>query len=219
MEQLREKYVRLDIQRRLNLRLDPEDVELPRPRNAWEWLLVLFMSRGLLWSLNRGGRLLHAVNLAMIIAGLVGVATVAVNAQIQDRMVQLQDLEVRLQQLDDLEGQLAALEDPEKHDAPAPPATSSDTLQEVSQRLDTVDSRLREERETAPRSAQERAAEIQSVKEQFEQEARAEAGRAERVQKARSEAEGFRAANEQGSHRTHDQAQARRDRARAERGP
>jgi cbb3-type cytochrome oxidase subunit 3 len=93
---LQQLYVTLDMQRRLDAELDPEEAELPAPRTRWEQVQVFFMSRGLLNSLSAGSRALFLAGLFLLVPSLLGLYSHQTTAAVERRLVELRDLHVRL---------------------------------------------------------------------------------------------------------------------------
>jgi hypothetical protein len=91
-ERLQRHYVSLDIDRRVRKSLDPDAVKLPAPRNRWEKLQVLLMSRGLFGSLNGGTRALVLASLLLLVPSYLGVMSPATGESLGtqiDRLTQL----------------------------------------------------------------------------------------------------------------------------------
>ena len=59
MEQLRQLFMRIDVYRRMNVRIDPDAVEDAEPETWREWLACLIGGRRLLGSVGLGTRLLY----------------------------------------------------------------------------------------------------------------------------------------------------------------
>ncbi len=90
----------LDIQRRIKLKLDPEDVALPAPRTRWEKVQAFLMSRGLVASLGAGSRILFLAGFILLVPSLVSVYAVSTEKILDERLVKLQELFVDLQARD-----------------------------------------------------------------------------------------------------------------------
>ena len=93
---LQRYYVSLDLQRRIDLELDPEDAALPEARTKWEKFQVFFMSRGLVAGLNRTSRALFFATLILLAPSLTGVYSSTIGASLNRRLVELKDLRVEL---------------------------------------------------------------------------------------------------------------------------
>jgi hypothetical protein len=89
----------LDIRRRMNVRLDPDEVVFPAPRNVFERIQTFFISRGLLSSLRGGSRLLHLTGLLLLVPALLGVTSGASTSALNRRLAQLQDIRLDLERL------------------------------------------------------------------------------------------------------------------------
>jgi hypothetical protein len=94
---LTRRYHDLDIQRRLDIHIDPEEAELPQPRNWRERVHAFFMSRGLLNSLGYGSRLIFLLSIILLVPSLTGVYSIGVRKMLDDHLVNLNELRVRLE--------------------------------------------------------------------------------------------------------------------------
>ena len=92
LEQLQIYLVHLDVQRRMNIELRPEDVRLPKPQNWRERVGRFFMSEGLLWCLGKGGRFLYATAFVLLIASLIGFSVPRADAQLVQEHNRLDNL-------------------------------------------------------------------------------------------------------------------------------
>jgi hypothetical protein len=92
----RQYWVMLDVERRMNLKLDPDDAEFPTPRTRWEKVQTFFMSQGLLACLGRGSRALYLASLLLLVPCLMGVYSPKVVGALKQRAVTLDDLRLRL---------------------------------------------------------------------------------------------------------------------------
>jgi hypothetical protein len=95
---LKETYLLLDLQRRMNLRVDPDAVELPRPRNWWERVQTFFISRGLLASLGLGSRLLYVAGTVLLIPCLMGLYSPQVDSHLEAQVVEFQNVRLDMDQ-------------------------------------------------------------------------------------------------------------------------
>jgi hypothetical protein len=95
---LEEYWKVLDIQRRIDLKLDPDAAALPPPRTWWEKVQTFFISQGLLACLGRGRRLLYLASLVLLVPCLMGVYSPKVGTALGNRVVALEDLRFRLTQ-------------------------------------------------------------------------------------------------------------------------
>lgn len=95
-DMLQKYYFALDVQRRLDLELDPDDVALPEARTKWEKIQTFFMSRGLLASLNKTSKALFVASLILLVPSLTGIYSISTASSLDSRLVQLQDLRVEL---------------------------------------------------------------------------------------------------------------------------
>ena len=93
-DELNEMRSAVDVQRRVDARLDPEAIELPKPRNIWQRFERFFFSEGLVASLGGGARLMYLALLVLLIPSMIGVCSGGLKQQFDDRLVQLQDLRV-----------------------------------------------------------------------------------------------------------------------------
>jgi hypothetical protein len=107
LEQLRRTFMEMDINRRMDVRLDPDEVEDAAPETWREWLACLIGGRRLLGSVGLGTRLLYRASLVLMILGMIGFSASGVYQVLDDRMVGLQDLEVRIQQFEGLDDRIA----------------------------------------------------------------------------------------------------------------
>jgi hypothetical protein len=92
----RQYWIMLDVERRMNLKLDPDDAELPTPRTRWEKVQTFFMSQGLLACLGRGSRALYLASLLLLVPCLMGVYSPKIVGDLEQRALSLDDLRVRL---------------------------------------------------------------------------------------------------------------------------
>ncbi|HKQ92718.1 MAG TPA: hypothetical protein VJZ77_18815 [Blastocatellia bacterium] len=90
---LRQQLHSLDVQRRIK-NIDPEEAELPRPRNWREKTSAFFMSRGLLISVGRGSRLIFLINFILLVPSLMGVYSVGTRKMLDDHLVRLENLRI-----------------------------------------------------------------------------------------------------------------------------
>lgn len=93
---LQQYYVSLDMQRRIDVELDPDDAALPEARTRWEKFQTFFISRGLLASLNGTSRALFFATLILLVPSLTGIYAATTATALNDRLVQLKDLRVEL---------------------------------------------------------------------------------------------------------------------------
>jgi hypothetical protein len=96
VNQLVEQRAWADIRRRLNLRIDPDDVLDPPPVTTREKLLTFFVSRGLVRSMQGGNRLLFITSLALLVLSVVGVGSGTATTILDRRLIALGDLQVQL---------------------------------------------------------------------------------------------------------------------------
>ena len=111
LENLREEQgrlavevVRQEIERRIQLRLDPEDVQLPVRRGIFGRVETFFMSRGMLVNLDRTRKLLVYGALLLLLPAYLNVSVPQFDAllagrerQLHDRQVALDEIQVRFQ--------------------------------------------------------------------------------------------------------------------------
>lgn len=93
---LQKYYVALDMQRRIDLQLDPDEAALPEARTRWEKFQTFFISRGLLASLNGASRAIFLTSLILLVPSLISVYSVSAAATLNHRLVELKDLRVEL---------------------------------------------------------------------------------------------------------------------------
>ena len=93
---LQQRYVLLDLQRRLDMELDPDDAAFPEPRTLSEKVQTFFMSRGLVASLNRGTRVLFLLSLLLLVPSLTGIYSVKTAPALGVAVAELSDLRVQL---------------------------------------------------------------------------------------------------------------------------
>jgi hypothetical protein len=120
IDQLKTTLIQLDLVRRMNLKLEPDAVEEPEPETWREWISSLLGSRRVVGSTRAGTRLLYRFNALLLVFGLIGFQSVAVNGVIQDRLVALSDLDVRLGNLEAIGQEVVQAEADAKEEAPAP---------------------------------------------------------------------------------------------------
>lgn len=96
IEVLQKYYFALDVQRRIDFELDPDEASLPEARTKWEKLQTFFISRGLLASLSKTSRALFLASLILLVPSLTGVYSIGTTAALNNRLVQLKDLRVEL---------------------------------------------------------------------------------------------------------------------------
>ena len=111
LEQLRRIFMEIDITRRMDVRLDPDAVEDAAQETWREWLACLIGGRRLLGSVSLGTRLLYRASLVLMILGMIGFSASGVYQELNDRLVDLQDIQVRIQRLETLEDGVAKAED------------------------------------------------------------------------------------------------------------
>jgi hypothetical protein len=85
----------LDLSRRVSATIDPESAKLPEPETRWEKFQALFISRGLLKSLNGTTRALYICTVALLIPSFVGVVAAPGAATLQARNVTVRDLMIK----------------------------------------------------------------------------------------------------------------------------
>ncbi len=95
LKTLEEKRQEHDIERRLIVGLDPEDVQLPAPVTRWEKIQTFFISQGLLSCLDKGTRTLVVASLLLVIPSLIGICSQPAADRLQMRIVQLDELFVQ----------------------------------------------------------------------------------------------------------------------------
>jgi hypothetical protein len=89
-------YVALDMQRRIDPELDPDEAALPDARTKWEKFQTFFISRGLLASLGGTSRVLFLAGLTLLVPSLLGVYSSSTATTLNRRLVELKDLRVEL---------------------------------------------------------------------------------------------------------------------------
>ena len=86
VEALKNYYIGLDIERRMDVRLDPKDIDDPEPETWRDRLSGLFGSRMVFGSVGLGSRLLYRLNLVLVVLGLISFeASGAIRARREDR--------------------------------------------------------------------------------------------------------------------------------------
>ena len=132
IEHYKELFVRIDIFRRMDLRCDPDAVEEPEPETWRDWASGLVGSRRVVGSTRAGTRWLYRLNALLLVAGLIGFQSEAVQGVFHDRLASLNDLSIRLSNLEDVGKEVAqgeadlAEEQPEAGEQK--PATSTKTV-------------------------------------------------------------------------------------------
>ena len=96
IDMLQKYYMGLDVQRRLELELDPDEAAMPEARTKWERLQTFFMSQGLLASLNKTSRALFVASLLLLVPSLISVYSVSTAATLNSQLVELKNLRVEL---------------------------------------------------------------------------------------------------------------------------
>jgi len=86
-----------EIQRRMNVKLTDEDVELPKAATKLEKLQTFFMSRGLVTNLSRVSRLVYVSSLVLLVPSLMGVYSGKVGPALDKRVVELHNLRITLE--------------------------------------------------------------------------------------------------------------------------
>ena len=86
----------LEIRRRIDVNLDEDTVELPKPFTYWEKFQVFLFSKGLVKNINRGSRLVYLVAIALLVPSLISVYSTSIGNTIGERLVELRDLQVDL---------------------------------------------------------------------------------------------------------------------------
>jgi len=86
-----------EIQRRMNVKLSDEDVELPKAATKLEKLQTFFMSRGLVTNLSRVSRLVYVSSLVLLVPSLMGVYSGKVGPALDKRVVELHNLRITLE--------------------------------------------------------------------------------------------------------------------------
>ena len=81
--------------RRFRGTIDPELAKLPEPETRWEKFQALFISRGLLKSLNGTTRALYICTVALLIPSFVGVVAAPGAAALQARNITVRDLMIK----------------------------------------------------------------------------------------------------------------------------
>jgi hypothetical protein len=89
-----------DILRRITLKLDPEDVAMPKPRNVWEKIEVALMSRGLLMNLNRARRAIGYVALALLIPAFLSLSARIGSPVLNDHVTKLEQKKIVFQEIE-----------------------------------------------------------------------------------------------------------------------
>ncbi|HKQ92717.1 MAG TPA: hypothetical protein VJZ77_18810 [Blastocatellia bacterium] len=98
VQEMAQYHQSLDIHRRINLKLDPEEAELPRPRTRWEKSQAFLMSRGLMASLGAGSRALFLASYILLAPSLMSVYAIGTGKILDEHVVKLQELRVELDQ-------------------------------------------------------------------------------------------------------------------------
>lgn len=75
------QFQHLDLMRRMNLNIRPDDVKLPVPNTRWERVQTFFIGRSLLASLSGGSRFIFFVGLLFLIPALLAVAFIPLGQQ------------------------------------------------------------------------------------------------------------------------------------------
>ena len=97
---LQKYYIALDMQRRIDPQLDPDEAALPEARTRWEKFQTFFISRGLLASLNGSSRAIFLASMILLVPSLISVYSVSTAAALNRHLVQLKDIRVELSRRD-----------------------------------------------------------------------------------------------------------------------
>ena len=138
----REAYQRADLLRRMDLRLDPDQIASPPPRTFMERIVALFVSKGMLSSLNRSAKTLYIAVLLLLPFPLLGVNAAQLGGAIGAHVVELSDLKLRLSAAEAKEQwEQAKAAAPQPAEAPASSAPESDddtTLDQYAQAFESA---------------------------------------------------------------------------------
>ncbi|MBA3246612.1 MAG: hypothetical protein H0T63_00850, partial [Pyrinomonadaceae bacterium] len=93
---LQKYYFAIDVQRRIDPELDPEEAELPEAHTWWEKIQTFFISRGLLHSLSGASRALFLAGLLLLVPSLTGVYSTGTAATLDDKLIELKSLRVEV---------------------------------------------------------------------------------------------------------------------------
>jgi hypothetical protein len=94
MTTLRAQHLALDVERRVDVKLDPNLAAEPEPATWRERLRVLLVSRGVVSSLGGAGRALYYAALLLLVPSLVGFTSGPAGATLTARVVSLDQLRV-----------------------------------------------------------------------------------------------------------------------------
>jgi hypothetical protein len=94
--EIAEVFFALDVQRRLDVHVEPADIEWPPPSGFLPRLTAFFFSRGLMGSLQGVSRIVFILAILLMIPALLGVATPTANASLEAKLMDLDQLQVTL---------------------------------------------------------------------------------------------------------------------------
>ena len=97
---LEQYYMALDIQRRVDIKLAPDEAVLPEPRTKWEKIQTFFISRGLLNSLNGATRALFLAGLILLVPSLTSIYSVQTAPILTNKIDVLNDLRLQINRKD-----------------------------------------------------------------------------------------------------------------------
>jgi hypothetical protein len=124
IDQLKQVFFGIDVVRRMDVRLNSDDIEDPEPETWRDWLGGLLGSRRVIGTVGLGTRLLYYANLTLLMLGLIGFQSSSISQKLDDKLIDLRDLQVRLERLDRLEQQVAR-EEQETRSEPKQQSTPS----------------------------------------------------------------------------------------------
>ncbi len=137
IESQKELYARLDIGRRLDPRLSPEDAKPPEPSKWWEKVQTFFISQGLWKALKGPSRAFYIANLFLLIPALLGIYSQPAAPVFENRIVRLTDLQVELTQKEAREAweQATQMPTPEQANPTSSPANTKIHITAADQQL------------------------------------------------------------------------------------
>ena len=141
IEELKRIYIQVNIMRRVNVKLDPDAIEDPAPETWREWLGGLLASPRVWREVGLGTRVLNWANLALLVLGLIGFQSHAVRQVIDNRLVELSDLEVNFTRLDELNRRAKELDRPKAENTTSTATSVETKLADISKQAERIEAR------------------------------------------------------------------------------
>lgn len=96
-EDLYKRHFALDVARRIDVKLDEEEIALPEPKTMGEKIQTFFFSKGLVNNINRSSRLVYLLCLLLLVPSLMGLHAGTVQGEMDQRIVQLENIQIDLE--------------------------------------------------------------------------------------------------------------------------